>query len=275
MSYKGVKFSWEKDSLSAEVLIAYIDTVGFESFEEGEKELKAYIQSENFKKTILDECLTELKGIRYEVEEIEDQNWNAVWESNYDPVHIKDECYIRAPFHDAKPEYKYEIIIEPQMSFGTAHHETTAMILEYILESDFEGKTVLDMGCGTAVLAILAAMKGADKLTAIDFDEWAYRNSLENVERNEFQNIDVIHGDANAIPQISYETIFANINRNILLADMHSYVAVLKDKGDIFFSGFYLEDLKHIQEKAESLGLKFIDHKHQGKWIAARFTKIY
>lgn len=273
MQYNGLKFSWEDEAFMAEILIAFIADLGFESFEEGEKELTAYIQSEMFNQTELDDLLNQLESkISYSVEEIKEQNWNQVWESNYDPVIIADQCYIRAPFHEKNLDFKYEIEIEPQMSFGTAHHETTSMILEYILENDVKEESVLDMGCGTGVLAILAAMKGAKELVAIDNDEWAYRNSLENVQRNNFPEIEVIHGDASDIAGKSFNTIFANINRNILLADMEAYVKTIKPKGRIFFSGFYMEDLPIIQKKAESLKLNYQDYKQKGKWIAAYFT---
>lgn len=273
MQYNGLKFSWEDEAFMAEILIAFIADLGFESFEEGEKELTAYIQSEMFNQTELDDLLNQLESkISYSVEEIKEQNWNQVWESNYDPVIIADQCYIRAPFHEKNLDFKYEIEIEPQMSFGTAHHETTSMILEYILENDVKEESVLDMGCGTGVLAILAAMKGAKELVAIDNDEWAYRNSLENVQRNNFPEIEVIHGDVSDIAGKSFNTIFANINRNILLADMEAYVKTIKPKGRIFFSGFYMEDLPIIQKKAESLKLNYQDYKQKGKWIAAYFT---
>lgn len=272
MQYNGLKFSWEDEAFIAEILIAFIADLGFESFEEGEKELTAYIPREMFNQTELDNLLNQLESkINYSVEEIKEQNWNKVWESNYDPVIIADQCYIRAPFHKHNLDFKYEIEIEPQMSFGTAHHETTSMILEYILENDLNEESVLDMGCGTAVLAILAAMKGAKKLVAIDNDEWAYRNSIENVRRNNFPSIEVIHGNASDIVEKSFDTIFANINRNILLRDMETYVKTINSKGRIFFSGFYMEDLHMIQKKAESLNLKYQDYKQKGKWIAAYF----
>lgn len=272
MKYKGLKFSWEDSDFEGEVLIAFIAELEFESFEEFDKELIAYIQSNLFNQNDLDNILNQLDvKISYKIEEIEDKNWNQVWESNYDSVIISDQCYIRAPFHEHNRDFKYEIEIEPQMSFGTAHHETTAMILEYILENDFNGKSVLDMGCGTAVLAILAAMKGAKTLMAIDNDEWAFKNSLENVKRNNFPEIEVLQGDALDLNGKSFDTIFANINRNILLSDMDSYVKSMNSKGRIFFSGFYLEDLPLIQKKAESLNLSYQNYKQKGNWIAAYF----
>lgn len=272
MKYNGLKFSWEDSAFEGEILIAFIADLGFESFEEKEKELIAYIQRDSFIQDDLDEILNQLDvKISYKIEEIKDQNWNKVWESNYDSVIISDQCYIRAPFHEHNRGFKYEIEIEPQMSFGTAHHETTAMILEYILENEFKEESVLDMGCGTAVLAILAALKGAKTIMAIDNDEWAYRNSLENVKRNKFPEIKVIQGDAKDLIGKSFDTIFANINRNILLSDMDSYVKSMNSNGRIFFSGFYLEDLPLIQKKAESLNLNYQDYKQKGKWIAAYF----
>ncbi len=276
MNYIGVHFYFKSAEVQNEILMAFLSELEFESFEEKEDGVLGYIQEPLFnEKAIVELLKTYLPSmdIGYEFEKIKDQNWNEVWESNYPSVTIAEQCYIRAPFHESDPNIKYEILIEPQMSFGTAHHETTSQILEYILEHNFEGETVLDMGCGTGVLAILAAMKGAKQIEAIDNDEWAYRNSLQNVERNGFSDIKVIQGDANDLKGKLFSVIFANINRNILLRDIPFYAKALANSGRIYFSGFYDEDLDLIKEKAIESGLKFINKKSKNRWVAAYFEK--
>lgn len=260
-----------------EILIAQLAALGFESFEEDEHVLKAYIQEKDFSKNLLTgiECCKDLMAKnKLTIERIADQNWNAVWESNYPPVLIGNRCYIRAPFHEEKPEIKYSILLKPKMAFGTAHHETTAQILEQILDADMEGKEVLDMGCGTAVLAILASLKGAKHIDAIDNDEWAFNNSSENIELNHCDNITPFLGDATLLSKKDkYDTIFANINKNILLQDMHTYVDALKPGGTIYFSGFYQSDLSDIKDHASKLKLNYITHSVKNEWAAALFEK--
>ncbi len=276
MEYIAVRFKFQSDGPQNEILMAYLAELDFESFEENKQGLTAYIQSPLFDepalKTILETNLSSM-DIWYNYETITDQNWNELWESNYQPVKITDQCLVRAPFHEPDPSIKYEIVIEPQMSFGTAHHETTSLMLQYILENDFEGLNVLDMGCGTAVLAILAAMKGAGDIEAIDIDEWAYKNSLDNVKRNNFPGIKIFQGGAELLKGKTFSAIFANINRNILLNDIPHYAEALKNNGAIFFSGFYQEDLKVIKQKAAEHRLEFVSNKSENNWVAAHFKK--
>ncbi|MBN2639126.1 MAG: 50S ribosomal protein L11 methyltransferase [Bacteroidales bacterium] len=260
-----------------EILMARLAELGFESFEEDDNELKAYIQEKDFSKNLLAgiECCKDLIAKnQLKIDWIPDQNWNAVWESNYPSVLIAERCYIRAPFHEEKPEIEFSILVKPKMAFGTAHHETTAQILEYILDADVEGKEVLDMGCGTAVLAILASMKGAKHIDAIDNDEWAFNNSSENIELNHCDNITAFLGDASLLTEKEkYDTIFANINKNILLQDMHAYADSLKPGGSIYFSGFYESDLTDIQNHAAKLNLNYSSHIVKNDWTAALFEK--
>ena len=259
---------------ASEILIAELGFTGFESFVETEEGLLAYIQKEEWNESILEE-IDVLQNpeftISFSFKEIEQVNWNSEWEKNFQPIQVGTTCAVRAPFHDPF-HVPYEIIIEPKMSFGTGHHETTFMMLQFILENNFEEKTVLDMGCGTAVLAILAEMRGATQLDAIDIDDWCVENSEENVNRNHCKHIKVALGDASLLPKVhTYHTIIANINRNILLADMETYAGCLKKGGELYLSGFYVEDLPVIKECCVDLGLQFIANKEKNNWVAAKF----
>ena len=261
-----------------EILMARLADLGFESFEETEEALLAYIPEKDFSKKLISEiedCKTLLKDNQLNIEWIPEQNWNAVWESNYPPVMVGDRCYIRAPFHDENPDAEFNILVKPKMAFGTAHHETTSQILELMLDASFEGKEILDMGCGTAVLAILASMKGAKHIDAVDNDEWAFNNSAENIKLNGCDNITPHLGDASFLKEkAKYDVIFANINKNILLQDMAAYVTALKPGGEIYFSGFYDADLKDITTHAAGLGLQYKHHTLKNNWVAARFEKV-
>ena len=233
-----------------EILIAQLGYAGFESFVEDQNGVLAYIQKEQCPEAILEDV--QVLGspefeITYKKKEIAQVNWNAAWEQNFDPIVVDETCVVRAPFH-APYNCAYEIIIEPKMSFGTGHHETTFMMMQHILENDFQGKTVLDMGCGTAVLAILAEKRGAIQLDAIDIDPWCVENSQENISRNNCSSIRVSLGDATKIPKDTYHMVIANINRNILLNDMEVYKESLTPGGTLFLSGFYTQDLPIIKQ---------------------------
>jgi ribosomal protein L11 methyltransferase len=209
--------------------------------------------------------------VEFTEKRIPDQNWNAEWEKNFEPVLIADKCYIRAPFHPLCPGYPYEIIIEPKMSFGTAHHETTAMMIEMMMQMDFNGKKVLDMGCGTGILAILAGMLGASEVDAVDNDEWAFNNAVENMERNGATKVNVKLGNITAAGS-GYDIILANINRNVLLVHIPEYSKRMK-KGELLMSGFYEDDLEAIQKSATSNGFKFDRTINNNQWVATRFIK--
>ena len=259
---------------ASEILIAELGLVNFESFVETETGVKAYIQKKDWYPTILEDVFiltSETFTITNTFKEIEQVNWNLEWEKNFSPIKINETCVIRAPFH--KPfGVKYELIIEPKMSFGTGHHETTHMMIEFILEGNFEGRRVLDMGCGTAVLAILAEKRGAISVEAIDIDNWCYLNSIENIERNNCKNINVFEGDAALLTNKKYDTIIANINRNILLNDMAKYVSCLSKEGELFLSGFLKEDFQIITECCNKFDLTFVESKEHNKWISAKYV---
>lgn len=273
MNYLEYTFTVNPLQPGVEILIAELGYAGFESFVETENGVTAYIQKEEWKESMLEDIqilASEEFTISFESSEIEQVNWNAEWEKNFDPIEVDGKCLVRAPFHP-QTKVPYEIVIEPKMSFGTGHHETTYMMLQHILENDFKGKTVLDMGCGTAVLAILAHMRGAATLDAIDIDEWCVENSEENIQRNDCKNITVRLGDASLLAGKSYEVIIANINRNILLNDMSIYRDCLSKEGELYLSGFYSEDLNIIKDCCNKLGFTFVDKKERNNWIAAKF----
>lgn len=259
---------------ASEILIAELGSLGFESFVENEDGVTAYILKEEFKENMLTEVRIldsdEFK-ISYSSSEIQQVNWNEEWEKNFQPIVVDDICSVRAPFHP-KPETEFDIVIEPKMSFGTGHHATTHMMIQFILKNEWKGKSVLDMGCGTGVLAILSSQKGANPVEAIDIDNWCYLNTLENIERNNVPEISVKEGGAELLGEKKYDVIIANINRNILLNDMQKYASVLQPDGDLYLSGFYKGDIPIIQEACEKLGLKFQENLEKDKWVAVKFS---
>lgn len=257
------------------MLTTMLGELGFDSFMDDDMTLKAYCTEDQRNDSAVEELLRMevFNGIRLlTVEEMPDKDWNEVWEASYQPVVVNRRCRVRAPFHEPDPSYEFDLVIEPKMSFGTANHETTAQIITLMLETDFKGKDVLDMGSGTAVLAILAKKLGAAKTVAIDNDEWAYNNAFTNVALNGIDDIEIVLGDAKAI-QGSYDVVLANINRNILLRDMHCYVDAMRPQAHIFFSGFYEEDLDSIKAEAQRLGLRYVRHLARNNWVAAEFIK--
>ncbi|WP_250432863.1 50S ribosomal protein L11 methyltransferase [Hanstruepera flava] len=271
--YIGYDFKVSPLQPGVEILIAELGYAGFESFVETDEGVTAYIQKEDWNADILSDIQvlhTDEFSISYTFNEIEQTNWNAEWERNFHPIVVSDLCTVRAPFHESF-NTQYDIVIEPKMSFGTGHHETTHMMIQHILKNDFHGKSVLDMGCGTGVLAILAEMKGASMIDAIDIDNWCYLNSLENVARNKCKNIAVLEGDASLLKDKRYDIVIANINRNILLEDLDSYVACLNANGLVFLSGFYKDDIQIIKEKCNILGLQHVDTIEQNHWVALKF----
>jgi ribosomal protein L11 methyltransferase len=271
--YIGYDFKVEPLQPGTEILIAELGYAGFESFVETEEGVTAYIQKEEWKEGILQDIQI-LKSEEFEItftfEDIEQTNWNEEWEKNFNPIVVDELVTVRAPFHE-KPNTKYDLIIEPKMSFGTGHHETTHMMIQHILKNDFKGKSVLDMGCGTGVLAILAEKVGATELDAIDINNWCYLNSIENIERNDCHNISVYEGDVSLLDGKNYDSIIANINRNILLADIPKYTNCLNKNGTLFLSGFYKEDIPLIEAECHINMLKLKESLQKGQWISLKF----
>lgn len=274
-SYIGYHFTIEPKELGSEILIAELGEKAFESFIETENGISAYVQKALWNEDILNDIYileNEEFKISYTIEEIAQVNWNEEWEKNFEPIDVDGICHVRAPFH-AKTDAKYDIVIEPKMSFGTGHHETTYMMIQHLLEMDVTDMKTLDMGCGTAILAILAEMKGAQPIDAIDIDNWCYLNSIENAERNNCKHISVYEGDASLLKGKKYDVIIANINRNILLNDMQQYVDCLNENGILFLSGFYTEDIPVISESCTTKGLTYVKQFERNNWVALKFVK--
>lgn len=279
MRYSSVTFTsrgiqeWQKD-----LLIASLGEIGFDTFEDKEDGFSAYIPSANFDVQALETLLladTNGFDVHYVVEELKDENWNKLWESNFSPIIVGDKCYVRATFHEDRPDMPYQIIIDPKMSFGTGHHQTTSLMLSYILEGDFEDKDVLDMGCGTGILAILAIKRGAKCAYAVDYDEICVASVEENKVLNNIGQITSSLGSKEQLDGLQFDVILANINRNILLDQFDQYALCSRPGCVLYISGFYKqEDLAILKAKAESVGYRFENDKELDNWCAAKFIKI-
>ena len=273
--YLGYHFIVEPKELGSEILIAELGEKPFESFIETDLGIVAYIQKDLWTEDVLEDIFilnSPEFTISYKVEEIDQVNWNEEWEKNFEPIDVDGKCHVRAPFHP-KTEAEFDIVIEPKMSFGTGHHETTHMMIQHLLELDVTRMKTLDMGCGTAILAILAEMKGAQPIDAIDIDNWCYLNSIENVERNHCHAITVYEGDAALLQNKQYDLIIANINRNILLNDMQTYVDCLNQGGLLLLSGFYTEDIPYIDESCTEKGLTYVKKFERNNWVSLKYVK--
>lgn len=277
MEYTKINCSLKPDSeINREILIAELGNIGYESFTETAETVEAYIPTVDYSEENLDNLFpVDFQYFQwlFSSEVIPDQNWNEVWEKNYfQPLMIADRCLIRAPFHTDYPKAEYEILIDPGMAFGTGNHETTSLMISEILKQDLTGKKVLDMGCGTGILGILASMRGADSIIGIDIDSWATKSAIENIALNNVSNFQVIQGGAETIPNKNFDFIYANIQRNILLNDMPQYCKVLKPGGELIMSGFYVDDIESIKERAIKFGLQFSRFSENEKWVAVVFT---
>lgn len=273
-TYMEYTFKIRPKETGMEILVAQLGSVGFESFVETEDGLMAYIQKKDWNKAILDDVFVLTSDefiITHDYKEVVQTNWNAEWEKNFEPIQVDDLVSIRAPFHE-NFHLAYDIIIEPKMSFGTGHHETTYMMVQHLLQLDLEGKKVLDMGCGTSILAIFAEMKGAKPIDAIDIDPWCYENSLENIAQNSCKHIVVYQGDTSLLKRKKYDLIIANISRNILLADMKIYTDCLESQGILLLSGFYKEDIPIINKEVVKYGLSLENSLERNNWVALKYT---
>jgi ribosomal protein L11 methyltransferase len=262
-----------------EIIVAELGEVGFDSFLENEAGLEAYCPKDLFNNEQMEEVFTRYNGVfefEYAFKEIARVNWNEEWEKNYDPIVINNDIYVRATFHAPKPEFKYEIVIQPKMSFGTGHHSTTSMVLSNQMSIDHVGKTVLDAGTGTGILAVMAKMLGATSIYANDVDDWCIQNCQENVEMNNAADVKVLLG---TVPQLAFESqkfdiVLANINKNVLLSELQEYARIIKTNGTLVLSGFYESDFEDINNKAKEVGFEFVTYKTLLNWCSPIFKKI-
>lgn len=259
-----------------EILIAELSEQGYDSFWEQEDGFEAYILKSDFDEPVLQDIIARYAGLgsaTYTVGLVEEKNWNVEWENNFEPITVEDQCLVRADFHKIEQDYPYEIVINPKMSFGTGHHATTYLMLSWQLEVDQQGKKVMDAGCGTGILAIMAHLKGAAQIVAFDNNEWAVDNSRESFELNRCPEISMFLGTVADIPEDDkYDIILANINRNVLLEEMPLYAARLRKGGTLLLSGFYNYDAPLIEEKAAASGLKVSGQKERNDWVAQRLS---
>ncbi len=274
MNYIELSIEVSPKEQGCDVLIAQLSELNFESFVESELGCTAYIQEDQFHEEDVKQLFlsySEIFKIKYSSKIIQQQNWNKEWESSFQPIEVDGKCYIRAPFHDAPKVFLYDVIIEPKMSFGTGHHNTTQLMIQKLMSLNVGNKSLLDMGCGTGVLAIVASMMGANPITAIDTDEWSYENTIENLQKNNINNVLVHKGDARILDGNIFHTILANINKNVLLMDMEKYVGSLEQNGNLILSGFFETDVQEISSRAEGLGLKFESKVVNDQWTMLHF----
>lgn len=260
----------------SEILMAELSNIGFDTIEETNSGFNAYVLEGEFHQEYLDEVIEKYKNqiISWETQLVEKQNWNAQWEKNYDPIVVEGKCIVKATFHEIEEYYPYEIVINPKMSFGTGHHETTYQILNLLTVIDCTDKHVMDAGCGTGVLAIMASLRGANHVEAFDIDDWCIENSQENFNLNDCNNC---HVQLGTIRQLKFEKAFdiiiANINKNVLLDEMGSYANHLLPNGRLILSGFYEHDLDDLKTEAQKHGLFYQSHTSKNNWSAAIFLK--
>jgi ribosomal protein L11 methyltransferase len=278
MVYKSVQFKLDPfSSDNAEILFALLDQYNYNGVNEKKDTIMAYIPVEKFSRDDLDDIRTFMEKVgchvNWELKNVSEKNWNLIWERNFKPVLIKNKCIVRAPFHGGFPKIPIELIIEPKMSFGTGHHQTTRLMIEKMLDFDFQDKVVLDMGCGTGILSILASKLGAEEVIALDIDKWSYANTLENIQRNSIQNIQVLHGGNESLPEKKFDIVLANINLNVLLEHMKDYSCITKKGGVLFLSGILNEDRQIIQSLAQQYCFELIEDHLLDGWLIMSFNR--
>jgi len=276
MNYTQISFKLNPDNQeNREILVAMLSDLSFESFDESDEYVMGYIPGELVNSEEINDITSALPfSVLLSYELIPDKNWNEVWEKNYfKPLLIGNRCLVRAPFHTEYEAAEFELVIEPKMAFGTGNHETTTLVAEQILNIDLSGKTVLDMGCGTGILGMLASLKGAKSVTAIDIDSWSFESTVENARLNNIFNLEAKLGDASLLGNESFEIIFANIHKNVIINDLPIYESVLQSGGKIYLSGFYTHDMPDVKSKAESLGLIETGFQEKNNWVVYTFRK--
>ena len=276
MNYTKISFKLTPDSEeNREILVAVLSDLAFESFDETEDQVEGFVPGESFNFDEMNAITSTLPfSVETQNEMIPDQNWNEVWEKNYfKPLLIGGRCLVRAPFHTEYEPAEFELVIEPKMAFGTGNHETTTQMAEQILKMELTGKTVLDMGCGTGILGMLASLKGAKSITAIDIDKWSFESTVENARLNNISNLEAKLGDASLLDSETYEVIFANIHKNVIISDLPASEKVLQPGGQLYLSGFYTHDMPDVREKAESLGLQETGFHEKNNWVVYSFRK--
>ena len=277
MEYVCVAFKVTPPEPGSEILASALSEENFESFVHNDEGFEAFIQLPLYNEIVLKDLREQFSGLdfTYATHTIKQENWNETWEKSFDPVIIENYCTIRAPFHAAPAPPVLDIIIEPKMSFGTGHHQTTWLMTKSLFENDLKNKSVLDVGCGTGILSIVAKKLGAKTVVGFDIDEWSIENSRENRKVNGYSRLDIdfFQGTIQKVVNQSFDLILANINKNILLKEMGSYVGVLNTGGQIFFSGFFDLDAPDLIEAAKNLGLKFIKQETKNEWATLSFVK--
>lgn len=261
----------DNTNFDEEIVAALLGEISFESFITDEGVFKAYIQEQLYEEKLLNEFIKKYNILNSKVGYIKQENWNAQWEAGFQPVVVDQSCIVRAGFHNIDKQYLYDIVVEPKMSFGTGHHETTFLMLKVLLENDLHAKSVVDCGCGTGILAILAAKKGAKSVFAFDVDEWACENTRENCKLNAVDNIDIKLGGVEVLKNRKFDVVLANINKNTLLSSISYLSKAIEKNGVIFMSGFYNFDIDDIAKVAQNNGLKYISHSENNDWVAAKF----